>query len=158
MKQKILNLLEAKHAKGLHEFIETLDILYHEKLPPSPFIVELIIRSSIALGHYAIDHANLLPSQIQRMRQTINAAQIYLKNLDNEEVADQYFETASQSYPFGCGEGCYTILPNSCKVGSGCGSGSGSLASVPGLAKMEHPFILNIIAKEITPWLEKQNA
>ncbi len=59
-------------------------------------------------------------------------------NHPTEENWNQFFNDSTNSYPFGPGEGCYSIRSD-CKAGSGCRSGAGTLLftleSIPDLSE-----------------------
>ncbi|HMV80668.1 MAG TPA: hypothetical protein PKA14_22260 [Leptospiraceae bacterium] len=71
------------------------------------------------------------------VRSTLKSADEYA-NDPTQENWNQFFSDSTDSYPFGPGDGCYSIV-SGCEAGSGCRSGAGSLLftleSIPGLTE-----------------------
>jgi hypothetical protein len=88
---------------------------------------------------------------------TIQAAEAY--SLTPTEAAfELYFHSATNSYPFGTGEGCYAVKElgyAGCEPGSGCKSGSGTLDQIASEVGAEE--VMRLIAKEIVPWLNGES-
>ena len=64
-----------------------------------------------------------------RIEQTMTAARLFAVD-PTEDNYDELFWAATDSYPFGPGDGCLAVPETSadnCERGSGCSSGSGSL-------------------------------
>lgn len=64
-----------------------------------------------------------------------------------------YQSAATNSYPFGPGNGCYALAATGyagCELGSGCRSGSGCLY----LVELGELVVMATIAKDLLPWLE----
>ncbi len=84
---------------------------------------------------------------------TIKAAENYALN-PTEQNWDLLFHCATRSYPFGPGDGCLSIpeLENgvTCRPGSGCISGAGSLASLG----LDDAGAFATIAAELLPWID----
>lgn len=66
-----------------------------------------------------------------RIAATLRAAEDYLAD-PSEEASAAYFHAATRSYPFGAGEGCYSVgaAGHTGKRGDGCASGAGTLVSI----------------------------
>lgn len=86
---------------------------------------------------------------LSTVNKTIEAAISYLEN-PSELSYDFLVITATNSYPFGPGDGCYAIPElgfKECEVGSGCRSGSGTLAIIA--EQVGYDLVANRIRDEI---------
>ena len=116
--------LEKLSADSLLPFVEWWDFLYleHRDTHESLF-QEGIARMTLAMG----DVVSFKPgTPIER---TLSAASQYLKESDQVNWS-RFANAATQSYPFGPGDGCLGIEElghDSCGPGSGCRSGIGFL-------------------------------
>ncbi len=94
----------------------------------SPPCRTILARAVVALGATLVDTQGASETIVA----TIKSAENYALN-PTEQNWDLLFHCATQSYPFGPGDGCLSIpeLENgaTCQPGSGCISGSGTLAS-----------------------------
>jgi hypothetical protein len=115
---------------------------------PSSIPYQILVRSIIAVGYYLLNDQG----KIETIIETIRGGENYALN-PTELNWSVFCNCATMSYPFGPGDGCFSIkeLENgsTCKPGSGCISGSGSLAS-QGLNDSE---VMTIIAEELLPWI-----
>ena len=91
-----------------------------------------------------------------RISATLGAAEAYARDPgDQTELA--LFECATDSYPFGPGEGHYGITErDGCEPGSGCRSGAGTLL----FAARETGFavVIQVLTAELAPWLRTSAA
>ena len=91
-----------------------------------------------------------------RISATLGAAEAYARDPgDQTELA--LFECATDSYPFGPGEGHYGITEQEgCEPGSGCQSGAGTLM----FAARETGFavVIQVLTAELAPWLRTRAA
>lgn len=113
---------------------------------------QIATRAIIAVGHYMIEKRDLNSQQKQNMSKTIKSASEYAL-LPNDSNLDKYFFDATNSYPFGAGEGCYSVMReefnDGCKPGSGCKSGLGGIVDL-----MNNETAFSVIQKELIPWLK----
>ncbi|MCE7987549.1 MAG: hypothetical protein DYG89_40820 [Caldilinea sp. CFX5] len=112
------------------------------------FAQQLLARAVVAVGYrlYEKDNARTIAL-------TIAAAERFALAPTAENFAS-YQAAATNSYPFGAGDGCYAIAETGypgCEVGSGCRSGSGCLY----LSGMDEIFVIEAIRKELLPWLQE---
>jgi hypothetical protein len=110
---------------------------------------QILARSIVAVGYEFVER-QIFPIN----HPTIKAAEAYILE-PTEDHFDSYFAAATDSYPFGSGDGCYAIDElgySRCEPGSGCVSGAGSLASFA--AVLGADVVMQVIAKELIPWLQ----
>ena len=138
--------------QSLLSFISWLDneCIATEVLTSLPY--QILARSIVAVGYKKILHEGTKETILK----TIKSGENYAMN-PTEQQWDQFFDCATMSFPFGPGEGCYSIpeLKNgpSCNPGSGCISGAGSLACL-GLNEVE---VMTTLAEELIPWIMGKN-
>ncbi len=109
---------------------------------------QLLARCVIALGHFINPQLGNLAS----ISKTIQAAETYVLNPQDLSYR-QYQNAATNSYPFGPGDGCFHLAEtgyNGCEPGTGCRSGSGCLLS----HQFDAAEVMAVIAGEVMPWLE----
>lgn len=151
-KEIILKKLQAPASKeSLFDFISWLDKECEKAgydLTSSPY--QILARSTIALGY-------ILPEEIrfEPVRQTLKAGEAFALN-PTEESWTEFSVSATNSYPFGPGDGCFSIVEledtggnPSCKPGTGCWSGAGNL----GCQAIDEAEVMKAIAGELTPWI-----
>ncbi|NBD36857.1 MAG: hypothetical protein GVY30_12785 [Chloroflexi bacterium] len=112
---------------------------------------QILARAIIAAG-YGLMEKRFLPT----VQVTIEAAEAYVL-APTDEHFERYVIAATNSYPFGSGEGCYAIAElgyEGCALGSGCGSGAGSLGSFA--AELGDAVVMELIAAELIPWLREE--
>ncbi|MFN8445839.1 MAG: hypothetical protein U0175_33925 [Caldilineaceae bacterium] len=110
---------------------------------------QILARAVIAIGYRLIDKLGL-----PTIKATTEAAEFFALE-PTPESFDVYLRAATNSYPFGAGDGCYAIHEigfAGCEPGSGCSSGSGCLYS----SGLENDFVMQCIAGELIPWLENR--
>lgn len=140
--------------EALLDFIQWIDTEYCKasNSKNQDIINQIITRAIIGVGHYLVANIKLDSTQSTNINKTINVASEYVifpskRNLDN------YFFEATNSYPFGAGEGCYSVkslvTTEPCGIGTGCRSGAGSLCSFG----LENKIVFSIIKKNLIPWL-----
>ena len=109
---------------------------------------QILARAVVALG-YKLLHTQ---GAIETIIETIKSAENYALN-PTEQNWDLLFHCATMSYPFGPGDGCLSIpeLGNgaTCRPGSGCISGAGTLASLG----LDDAAVFATIAAELLPWM-----
>jgi hypothetical protein len=111
--------------KALRAFVELVDRTYADGESQCAWATESVTRALVALGGALMDTYPGHPG----IQATLEAAQ---RLLDEPSEANElaYFDAATASYPFGAGEGCYSILPPEephDRPGNGCRSGAGSI-------------------------------
>lgn len=140
--------------EALLDFIHWIDIEYAKKNNPKQHatINQIITRAIIALGHCMIENSKLNSTQLSGIQKTIEAASEYVV-FPNQQNLDNYFFEATNSFPFGAGEGCYTVSSlvktEHCGIGTGCRSGAGSLY----FHKLDNKIVFSIIKENLLPWL-----
>lgn len=120
--------------------------------PPASLPQQLLARSILAAGYKLIEQQNFAPNH--PVRETIQAAEQYVMK-PTEDNFSRYVQAATDSYPFGSGDGCLAVAElgyRGCEVGSGCRSGSGSLNSLA--AQLGDEVVMQAIATELIPWLQ----
>jgi hypothetical protein len=71
-----------------------------------------------------------------------------------EETWEHLVSSATQSYPFGPGDGCYSVSGHvRCDAGSGCKSGAGTIAIVASTVGAAEA--LDTIRVALIPWLQE---
>ena len=138
-------------AEALAWFVRELDVAAttDRDCESTAFVVQVLTRAIAAGGRvliaamgYGADHP---------VSRTVAAADDYGRQ-PSENAHDAYFAAATNSYPYGAGEGCYAMDgAASCEPGSGCISGAGSLAQIAFRAGA--PAVLDALGAELTPWL-----
>ncbi len=134
--------------ESLLNFISWLDraCIASEDVTSLPY--QILARAVVAGGYLLINDQG----EIETIVETIRAGENYALN-STEQNWDLFFECATRSYPFGPGDGCLSIreLENgaTCRPGSGCISGSGSLASLG----CDDADTMRKIAEELLPWI-----
>ena len=147
-KQRAIEFLSITPSKeALLTLISWLDLEYTNDSLVS-FPQQLLARAVVAVGYhlYAKDNARTIAL-------TIEAAERFALAPTAENFAS-YQTAATNSYPFGAGDGCYAIAETGypgCAVGSGCRSGSGCLY----LAGLDEIIVLAAIREELLPWLQE---
>jgi hypothetical protein len=119
---------------------------------PASFQKQLLTRAIAAAGYELVKKKNF-PAD-HPVIATIKAAEAYLLAPTDETFAG-YFSAATNSYPFGAGEGCYAIRElgyPGCEPGSGCMSGAGSLYNIAHATGFE--VVWQSITSELIPWLQ----
>ncbi len=113
---------------------------------------QIATRAIIAVGHYMIENENLNSEPRQNIIRTIKSASEYALFPD-EPNSDKYFFDATNSYPFGAGDGCFSVrkpeFDDGCKPGSGCQSALGGIVDL-----FENIITYNVIVDELVPWLK----
>jgi hypothetical protein len=87
--------------------------------------------AAVTLARALVAAADLAP-RLPTVEATLAAARAYVAD-PCEATHRAYFDAASASFPYGPGEGCYAVAETGiagCEVGSGCRSGSGTLAQL----------------------------
>lgn len=145
-KQQAIELLSATPSKeALLALISWLDLAC-AAAPLTSLPRQILARAFVAVGYVLYEKFGY-----ETIAQTIQAAEGFAlaPTLDNFVV---YQNAATNSYPFGPGDGCYAIAATGyagCEVGSGCRSGSGCLSIV----ELGEIVVMETIAKELLPWL-----
>jgi hypothetical protein len=93
----------------------------------------------------------------ERIDATVVAARAYV-DAPSEETHTAFFRAATQSYPFGPGDGCLAAreLGGHGTPGAGCASGSGFLAGTA--AWIGDAAALACLRRELLPWLRSSTA
>lgn len=146
LKNEALEKLQAVPSKeSLHALISWLDIKICSGSETYDSLYEqILVRGCIALGYHILTDSGPLPTVVK----TVRSAEEYALN-PCERTWDSLFHDATQSFPYGPGDGCHSIENNNCAIGNGCKSGSGCLdvGSVP------HDIAMRVIASEVIPWI-----
>ena len=138
--------------KSLLNFINWLDMECINSQDPSSLPFQILARSIIAVGYKLLDNEGAIETIVQ----TIRSGENYALN-PTENTWETFHYCSTNSYPFGPGDGCYSIeelegVPHKHSTpGSGCTSGAGSLASLG----MNEAEVMKIIAKELAPWISE---
>lgn len=149
-KQQAIELLSATPSKeSLLALISWLDLACAEA-PLTSLPQQILARAVIALGYVLYDKLGYAT-----IAQTIQAAEQFAltPTLDNFAA---YQSAATNSYPFGPGDGCYAIALTGyigCEPGSGCRSGAGCLYIV----ELGEIAVMATIAKNLLPWLQSED-
>jgi hypothetical protein len=123
----------------LRSLIEFLDLTVN-----NDFRTQWLTRAFLAAGRLVADTHGIA--------HTLHAAQAFVLN-PSEETELEYFNAATSTYPFGAGEGCYTLsTKKGCEPGSGCRTGAGTLEQIA--IVVDPKQVLDAIAREIKPWLD----
>lgn len=89
--------------------------------------------------------------QFIRISATLAAAEAYARD-PGDETEMALYQRATDSYPFGPGEGHYgTTERDGCEPGSGCRSGAGTLLFAA--RETGYAIAFQALAAELTPWL-----
>jgi hypothetical protein len=143
-------LLSPPCEESLLNWINWLD-LESAMASPESVQVQILTRSVVATGYELVKKQNFPATH--PVVKTIKAAEVYILE-PSQDLFDNYFMAASDSYPFGSGEGCYAVdelgYPG-CEPGSGCMSGAGSLYNMAGV--LGPAIVMQSIARELIPWL-----
>jgi hypothetical protein len=90
-----------------------------------------LTRAVARAGRVLLAHEGFGPRH--PVAETVAAAEAFLDR-PAEVTRRAYFAAASMSYPFGAGEGCYSLdAAAGCGPGSGCRSGAGTLDRIAGV-------------------------
>lgn len=141
--------------QSLADFVQWLDLQYSNDSTDNGKPKQLITRAIIAMGYHMLDNSNLRIEAAQNVLKTIKAASDYVM-YPNASTYTEYYRSATNSYPYGAGEGCYSVTTlrkegmKLCDAGTGCRSGAGSLMS-NGLDDKE---LFESIASELIPWIK----
>ena len=118
------------------------------------FPYQVLARSTIALGYILVEEHHL-----ETIIKTIKAGEKFALNPSTENWAE-FFACATMSYPFGPGDGCFSIIEvedvrdsSPCKPGSGCISGAGNL----GCQGLDEAKVMKAIARELVQWILEAN-
>ena len=118
--------------------------------PEHGLAAQALARAVAAVGRPLLAHRPGGP-QTARLSATLAAAGAYARDPgDRTELA--LYECATDSYPFGPGEGHYgTTEPAGCEPGSGCRSGAGTLLFAA--RETGYAVAVQALTAELTPWL-----
>ena len=147
----IEKLSSAPSQELLFELIRWLDLLCSEESLDS-LPMQILTRSVIAAGKGLVKK-RAYPRNHPVVK-TLQAAEAY-SLLPTKVAFDRYFYAATNSYPFGTGEGCYAVKElgyAGCELGSGCKSGAGTLDQIAYEVGAEE--VMQLIAEEVVPWLK----
>lgn len=138
--------------QNLSNLVQWMDEIYHEDKSFNGLPQQIITRAIIAVGYLLLDEGKLDDEQFLNIKKTINSASEFVL-FPSVKNADQYFRDATNSYPFGLGEGCYSVNElgknKSCGKGTGCQSGAGSLMCTD----KNSDLILKVINENLLPWI-----
>lgn len=148
-RQRAIELVSAPPSKeSLLQLVSWLDIECFGG-PPVSLPHQILARAVITIGHQLIHKLGLAT-----IKHTTEMAEIFAIEPTVENF-NAYQHAATNSYPFGSGDGCYAVSETGfagCEPGSGCSSGSGCLY----LSGLENDFVMQCIADELIPWLENR--
>jgi hypothetical protein len=131
----------------LVSLIGHLDRTIADRYVAESFRSQLLTRAVAAAGR-----ALLACSPVDVLEHTVAAADAYVA-APSEETFAAYYVAATSSYPYGQGDGCYSVVPGlGCGPGSGCRTGAGTLVEVALVIGDDRT--LDAIANELAPWLE----
>lgn len=149
-KQRAIELLSANPSKeSLLNLISWLD-LECSKAPLISLPQQILARAVVALGHVLNEKLDY-----ETITHTIQAAERFAlePTIDNFDI---YQSAATNSYPFGPGDGCYSIAEtgySGCEPGSGCSSGSGCLY----ISEFDEIVVMEVLGKNLLPWLQSED-
>jgi hypothetical protein len=136
----------------LRALVTAIDLVVARE-PEHGLAVQALARAVAAVGRPLLARHPDGP-QTARISATLAAAEAYARDPgDMTELA--LYECATDSYPFGPGEGHYGITePDGCEPGSGCRSGAGTLL----FAARGIGFAVTVqaLTAELTPWLRSR--
>jgi hypothetical protein len=144
-------LLLTPSRESLLTCINWLDLACAEA-PPESLPPQFLARAIIAAGGALLEHRSYPTVAV-----TIETAKAYVLEPTEEHYA-RYFMAATNSYPFGSGDGCYAVVElgyGKCDAGSGCVSGAGSLWSFA--SELGAAVVMERVAQELIPWLRKES-
>lgn len=105
-------------------------------------------RAIVATGPRLLDVLGATPAS--PVWATHAAGEAFLAHPD-DTTWKAWFKAATASFPFGPGDGCYTIT-GTCGPGSGCRSGAGTLAAIA--THLGEDEVLTLVRAALLPWLD----
>jgi len=134
----------------LYRFISWLEIELdkefkeadYESRYPLSLLHTFLIQSIIAIGNKLLEDKDY-----DTIKKTIESAKKYLSD-PSEKNGEAFFESSSNSYPYGIGEGCYAMRQlgfKGCELGSGCRTGAGTILC----NGLEVNDVVEILKKEV---------
>ena len=145
-------LMDSQSKEPLLEFISWLDKECYDT-PYGSLAWQTLVRSITAVGYVLAKKKNFSDAE-HPVKKTITAGEKYISDPTIEKLND-FCSASTNSYPFGPGEGCYSIASlgyPGCEPGSGCYSGAGSLVSL-GLEENE---IWTIVKNALLTWINEE--
>jgi len=142
---------------SLLDFVRWLDIEYskEKQAMDQSLVNHIITRSIISFGYCVNEYKALTVKQFENIQKTIKAASAHVL-FPNENNLNFYFAEATNSFPFGAGEGCYSVeapgAEDPCGIGTGCRSGAGSLLA----SELDAELIFAYIQRDLIPWLKDE--
>ena len=143
--------------QSLEHFVYWLDLQYSSDSADDGTPKQLITRAIIAMGYHMLDNSKLHDEVVRNVLKTIKAASEFVI-YPSESTYAEYFRSATSSYPYGTGDGCYSVTTlrkegmKLCEVGTGCRSGAGSLMS----NGLDNNKLFEAIAIELIPWIKNE--
>lgn len=133
----------------LRSLIHQLDL--PEDPPPASLPALTLARAVAALGPLLIEKQRL--GEGHPVRRTLAACLAFIE-APNEQTWSFYFDAATDSYPFGPGDGCHCLLPSERhgERGGGCISGAGTLMSIAHEVGMD--AAVAELRRVLLPWLD----
>lgn len=149
IKAEILHYISAAPTEeSLRSLVSWLDIRCQESENDTSVYHQVFARALAELGYNIIEKQGMMKT----VAATIRSAENYAVT-PTEAAWDSLFFDATLSYPFGPGEGCYSIYPaeseKPCRTGSGCRSGSGCLMCMG----IPSETVMTLIYKAVYPWI-----
>jgi hypothetical protein len=138
----------------LRTLVVALDLAVARE-PGHGLAAQALARAVAAVGRLMLArHPDGAPTA--RISATLAAAEAYARDPgDPAELA--LFERATDSYPYGPGEGHYGITEqDGCEPGSGCRSGAGTLLFAA--RHTGYPVAVQALIAELGPWLRTSPA
>jgi len=120
----------------------------HEAPEETSLNTQTLIRAFVACGS-SLEH---LPT----VACTLRAAREFIAE-PTEAQWDALLRAATDSYPFGPGDGCFAIAEigyTRCEPGSGCRSGAGTLACIA--HEVGYDAVADAVRVELGKWLREQ--
>lgn len=152
-KQEAVEIISVRPSKeALINLISWLD-LECSKSSETSLPQQILARAVVALGRTLTEIYAYKAHQA--VAHTTQAAETFALEPTEENFAE-YYLAATNSYPFGPGDGCYALQETGyagCEPGSGCHSGSGCLY----IREIEEASVMQIIARQLVPWLQGEN-
>lgn len=140
---------EDSRQDALRWFIRELDRVVASDGESTTLAVQALTRAIAAAGRVLV--AKLGLGKTSPVWLTVAAADRYTAR-PCEDTYEAYIWAATDSYPYGAGDGCLRIIGDeSCAPGSGCVSGAGSLEQVA--ITTGASAVLGALSVELRPWL-----
>lgn len=144
-RQALINLLQKDSLRDLVIWLD-IECLKNDF---DHFSYQAMARGFVALGYELVEQNGY--TQHHPVYTTLKSAENYVLH-PSEENWDIMGGDATMSYPFGPGDGCFSLRDSGVahgQPGDGCSSGAGSLASVG----INPERVMELLRDSLIPWL-----